>query len=254
MKTQKTLILLSLAMSLSVAPGCKNSSKSTPFDGEVTQEIEITKSQVAVGLKAEADAAMVTLKESQEDLKKAKQFRDDIKIERDQESNAIDKEILSVQVEGSIKEVQTLEKNVKMARDLVVMKRKNLNQSLKEISAVDQALLGEADAEFQMDFNNRIGVDQKMNLNEKKAVMEMSLDAARELTKSSEAKVQELNERLSISEEQLKRLGSAPEPVVELESRNIRTLMKDIDDANKILAVNMAHEDMLVRLFNDMSL
>jgi hypothetical protein len=253
MRTQKTLILVGLAMSLSLATGCKNSSKSAPeapatVNPAITQEVspEATKLEIAAQLKQKASEALDGLTESKKALKEAKEYRDDLIQARNAEGESIVKEILSTQVDGSLKEVQALEKNVEMATNLLIAERKLLNEALKDLSAEDQAKLGEAEAEFQMDFN------------EKKARLEMSLDAARELTRTSEAKVQELNERLKISEEQLVKLesgsGTIPQQIIETERRNLSTLLKDLGDAEQRLAVNIAMEDQLVKLFNDMSI
>ena len=265
MKTQKTLILVGLAMSLTMATGCKNSSKSAPEEAlmgnpGVTSAVDAEASafQTAGMLKARANAALEGLGESKNALSEAKKYRDDLIQARNVEGNSIIRDILSSQVEGSIKEVQALEKNVEIATNLLIAERKILNEALKNLSAEDQALLGESDAEFQMEFNDLFGLDQKMDIDEKKARIEMSLDAARELTRTSEAKVQELNERLKISEEQIAKLESArgaiPDQVLESEKRNFENLLKDISDAEQTLAVNIASEDNLVKLYNDMSI
>lgn len=246
MKTQKTLLIVGMAMTLSMATGCKNSSKSAPIVSPdtvagpaITQEVtqEQTKLEIAVQLKESADLAYNGLTEAQNALKAAKDYRDDVAEARAQEGSAVVRERLSIQVEASIIQVQDLEKNVELATDLLVARRKLLNEALKEISAEERAKLGEAEAEYQMSYNE----------SEARARAEMAMEIAREQTKTAEAKVQELNERLKIAEEELARIESAagqiPQEFIELERRNIANLIKDIDDANKMLAINMANED-----------
>jgi len=250
MKTQKKIILVGLAMSLALATGCENSSKSSSEEAKTFVSVEaspeLTKLEIAAQLKASADAALDTLAESKASLTEAIVYRDDVKEARDAETNLIVREVMSSQVEASVVKVQALEKNVEMATELVAAERALLNKALEDLSPEDQAKLNEADIEFQVDFNAE------------KARIELAIEAQRELTLAAEERVQELNERLVVVEENLEKLtaaeGDIPQQIIETERRAHGVLLNDIDEANKNLAINMAQEDNLVKLFNQMSL
>jgi len=249
MKTQKTLILAGLAMSLVVASGCKNSSidaaervKGSPEPSFVANDLLVDE---AMSMKEKSKAANKALRNSRKALKEAEEFRDKIVAAREAEGNSIVKEILSTEVEGSIKEVQALQENVTMARKLVIAERKNFNTALEKLSDADKQRVGLAEESFSMGHNEKV------------SRIEMSLDAEKEMVKKTEEKIQKLNARLIYAQDQMVMLEEAgttivPASVIMYEKEQLANLENDLEEANKDLAVHMANEENLAKLLSEM--
>ncbi|MGH1468544.1 MAG: hypothetical protein ACRBBP_06660 [Bdellovibrionales bacterium] len=243
MEKKNILIALMLVSSLALSTGCKNESKSFIGDATVAPEsinpneeiVVLTDFEEAVQAKASSTEALNNLSDVKAEREEAVKERGEYEAALDGETSAIITSAIVASIANMDQKISGLDAQVDLSERLVVAKRQILNTILERLTENEKAEIGEADAEYQMAYNES---------EERRVRMEMTYEAQVEAVKNQTDLIEKLDISIKVLSGELEDL----EATGQADSNRAVNLRSDIAKLHEQMTASAKQRTLLVAI------